>query len=118
MSNIDRLAWAALKADLEQKEAKKKADELKKKFIQALEEQDLYHSDTKAVGNVRTKITANRFFNLESAEEMVDEDTLEKCKVTVTDAKLLKNHLNKNQIEEAMESYDNPFKLQLEVLRD
>lgn len=116
--DIETLAWAALKADIDQKEAKRQADELKAELTRRLEEEGRWNTDTKAIGNVRTKISNNRYFDLEEAESIVDPQVIEQCQVTKTDPKLLQQHMTPIQKEQAMKHYSNPFKLSLEVLKD
>lgn len=119
MSNrLESLAWAALTADVNLKEAKKQADDAKKLFVEALKAADKLHPDTKAIGNVRTKIQNNRKFDVESAIELVDALTLKNSMEMTVNATKLKNGMSPEQIEKSMVFYDNPYKLTLEVLRD
>lgn len=118
MGKLEKLALAALQADVELKEAKRVADERKRALIKALEASDKWNPDTKAVGPVRLKITNNRFFDIKTAEKIAGEEAVKKATVEVTDAKILKAMMTQNDIEAAMKSYDNPYKLGLEPLRD
>ena len=118
MGKLEKLALAALQADVELKEAKRVADERKRALIKALEASGKWNPDTKAVGPVRLKITNNRFFDIETAEKIAGEEAVKKATVEVTDAKILKAMMTQNDIESAMKSYDNPYKLGLEPLRD
>ena len=118
MGKLEKLAMQALRADMNLKEAKRIADEAKEQLIKALEASGKWNPDTKAVGPVRLKITNNRFFDIETAEKIAGEEAVKKATVEVTDAKILKTMMTQNDIEAAMKSYDNPYKLGLEPLRD
>ena len=118
MGKLEKLAMQALRADMNLKEAKRIADEAKEQFIKALEAANMWNTDTKAVGNVRTKIQNNRFFDVTTAEKLAGDEAVEKAQVTATDAKILKSMMSDNDIEAAMKPYKNPYKLSLEVLRD
>lgn len=118
MGKLEKLAMQALRADMNHKEAKRIADEAKEQFIKALEAADMWNTDTKAVGNVRTNIQNNRFFDVDTAVRLVDDEYVEKAKVTKVDPKILKSMMSDNDIEAAMKPYKNPYKLSLEVLRD
>lgn len=116
--SLEKLAAMALKADIAAKEAKERADEAKADFVLALEASDKYNASTKAVGNVRTKITPNRKFNVDKAFAALPEDVQSEVLVAKPDPKLVKQNLTPKQAEEFMEDYSNPFKLSLEVLDD
>lgn len=118
MGKLEKLAMQALRADMNLKEAKRIAEEAKEQFIKALEAADMWNTDTKAVGNVRTKIQTNRFFDVTTAEKLAGDEAVEKAQVTATDAKILKSMMTDNDIEAAMKLHKNPYKLSLEVLRD
>lgn len=118
MGKLEKLAMQALRADMNLKEAKRIAEEAKEQFIKALEAADMWNTDTKAVGNVRTKIQTNRFFDVTTAEKLAGDEAVEKAQVTATDAKILKSMMTDNDIEAAMKPHKNPYKLSLEVLRD
>ena len=118
MGKLEKLAMQALRADMNLKEAKRIAGEAKEQFIKSLEAADMWNTDTKAVGNVRTKIQNNRFFDVTTAEKLAGDEAVEKAQVTATDAKILKSMMTDNDIEAAMKPHENPYKLSLEVLRD
>lgn len=118
MGKLEKLALAALQADVELKEAKRVAEERKNALIKALEAAGKWNPDTKAVGPVRLKITNNRFFDIETAEKIAGEEAVKKATVEVTDAKILKAFMSQNDIEAAMKPHNNPYKLGLEPLRD
>ena len=118
MGKLEKLAMQALRADIEKKEAERVADEAKEQLIKALEAANMWNTDTKAVGNVRTKIQSNRFFDVPTAEKLAGDEAVEKAQVTATDAKILKSMMSDNDIEAAMKPHKNPYKLSLEVLRD
>ena len=118
MGKLEKLALAALQADVELKEAKRVAEERKNALIKALEASGKWNTNTKAIGNVRTKIQNNRYFDIETAEKIAGEEAVKKATVEVTDAKILKAFMTPNDVEAAMKPYKNPYKLSLEVLRD
>ena len=118
MGKLEKLAMQALRADMNLKEAKRIANEAKEQFIKSLEAADMWNTDTKAVGNVRTKIQNNRFFDVTTAEKLAGDEAVEKAQVTATDEKILKSMMSDNDIEAAMKPHKNPYKLSLEVLRD
>lgn len=118
MGKLEKLAMIALKADLEKKEAERRAEEAKNNLIKAMEAAGKYNPDTTALGNVRTKIQENRFFDVDTAVQLVGEETAKKAEVTQIDAKILKAFMTQNDIEASMKSHKKPYKLSLEVLRD
>ena len=119
MGKLEKLAMAALRADIEKKEAERRAAAAKEDFIAALKQAGKYTTDTTAVGNVRTKIQNNRYFDIEKAERLAGEEAVKASQVTSTDAKILKAHMKPNDVEAAMVQYEkNPLKLSLAVLED
>ena len=118
MGKLEKLALQALKADIELKEAERVAKAAKEQLIKALEDSGKWNTDTKAIGNVRTKIQNNRFFDVDTAVSIVGEETAKKAEVVKVDPKILKAFMTQNDVEAAMKPYKNPYKLSLEVLRD
>ena len=74
------------------------------------------NKDTKAIGDVKTNFTPNRYFDLETALELVDEEAIEESTVTVVDPGLLKQHMTPIQLEKAMKTYDIPLKVAVKPL--
>lgn len=113
--HLVRLATLALKAKQKADAAAEAADLAKLAFLQQLIAEDMFNPDTKAIGPVRTAISPNRYFDLDTALTLVDEEVVEECKVTVVDPKLLQQNMTPKQKEAAMKSYEIPFKLGLRV---
>lgn len=110
-----QLATVALKAKLAADSAQEVADSAKLAFMQQLIAEDMFNPDTKAVGPVKTGISPNRYFDLDTAITFVKPEVLEECKVTIVDPNLLKENLTPKQKEAAMKSYEVPYKLGLKV---
>lgn len=117
-TNLENLAQAALAADIKAKEAKDYADEAKAIFVEALIAEGKFNANTKAVGDVRTKVTPNRFFDAEAAFESLDKKTQKAVLVTKPDPKLIQANITPVQKEQFMKDYAVPFKLGLDVLGD
>ena len=113
--NLEQLAKHAYVADQKAEEAKKIADEAKTQFINALKEANKYNQNTRVVGNIRTKLTQNRYFDVDKATQFLTKEQIKECTVLKLDNNLVKQHLTPPQLEESMESYDNPYKLTLEL---
>lgn len=118
MTDIETLAQKALDADIAAKEAKERADEAKALLIEALKAEDMFNTSTKAVGNVRSKITPNRFFDADAAFESLPKALQKQVMVTKPDANLIKANLTPIQKEQFMKDYAVPFKVSLDVLID
>lgn len=112
---LEALALRALKLDQLAKDVKQQAEAAKSAFIKKLMEEDLFDKSTKAVGDVQTVFSANRYFDLDTALALVDEEAIKESTVEVVDAKLLQDHMSKIQIEKCMKSYEIPLKLALKV---
>lgn len=118
MTNLETLALKALQADMDLKEATRLAKEAKDAVVAELIKLDRFNPDTKVAGPVRLKITPNRFFDVDTAQEFVTEKVLKECEVTKVDPKLLQQHLTPLQREQAMKSYPSPYKIGFDVLTD
>lgn len=112
---LELLALNALKAKQKADAAIEAAELAKLAFLQQLIAEDMFNPDTKAIGAVRTSISPNRYFDLDTALTLVTEDVVEECKVTIVDPKLLQQNMTPKQKEAAMKSYEVPFKLGLKV---
>jgi hypothetical protein len=112
---LEQLALNALKAKQQADKAAEIAEEAKFALLQQLIAEDMFNPDTKAVGHVRTSISPNRYFDLDTAITIVTPEVVEECKVEVVDPKLLKDNMTKRQIEAAMKSYEIPYKIGLKV---
>jgi len=110
-----QLATIALKAKIAADSAKEVADSAKMAFLLQLMAEDMFNPDTKAVGPVRTGITPNRYFDLDTALTLVPEEVIEECKVEIVDPKLLQENMTPKQKEACMKSYEVPYKLGLKV---
>ena len=115
---LDELADKLLEAQLALDEAKERFEEAKADFIEEAKRAGKYDSSLKAAGNARIKLTPNRFFDVKEAEKFLTKKTLKECTVPTLDPKLVKAHLTPIQLEEAMRTYSNPFKLSVSVLED
>jgi hypothetical protein len=112
-AELEKLASIALRAQIKFDAAKGELDKAKSELIGALMDAGKFNKDTKAIGNVQTNITPNRFFDVDTALTLVTPEDIEESTVEVVDAKLLKQHMTPIQVEKAMKSYDVPFKLGL-----
>lgn len=118
MKELERLADAALEAKLVADEALEQANDAKSRLEAALEAAHKLSPDLKALGHTRIKVSANRYFDLETAKTMLTEDVLKECTVPTVDAKLVKMHLNPIQTEKAMKTHAKAWKVGLDVLTD
>jgi hypothetical protein len=112
---LEQLALNALKAKQQADKAAEIAEECKFAFLQQLIAEDMFNPDTKAIGVVRTSISPNRYFDLDTAITIVPEEVVKECKVEIVDPKLLKQNMTPKQVEAAMKSYEVPFKIGLKV---
>lgn len=112
---LEQLALIALQAKMKADDAKEAAEQAKFAFLQQLIAEDLFNPDTKAVGVVRTSISPNRYFDLDTALTLVPAEVVEECKVTVVDPKLLQENMTPKQKEAAMKSYEIPYKIGMKV---
>ena len=118
MNTLEDLAERARYLDDLAKQMKEQADQAKAEFKDALVAAGKYDSSTKAVGNVRVKLSSNRFFDAQAAYDSLDEATQEAVLVAKPDPKLVKAHLTPIQLETFMKDYADPFKMSLSVLED
>lgn len=112
---LEALALRALKLDQLAKDVKEQADAAKAAFIAKLQEEDLFDQSTKAIGDVQTVFSPNRYFDLDTALSLVSEEDIKESTVEVVDAKLLKKHMSPIQVEKAMKDYAVPLKVTLKV---
>lgn len=113
VENLEKLAKIALRAQIKFDAAKAELDKAKSELILGLMDAGMFNKDTKAVGDVQTNITPNRYFDVDTALTLVTPEDIEASTVEVVDAKLLKQHMTPIQVEQAMKNYDVPFKLGL-----
>lgn len=113
--SLQDLAFRALKLDQLKKEITEQAEAAKAAFIKQAKLEDLFDASTKAIGDVQTVFSPNRYFDLETAVTLVDEESLKESTVEVVDAKLLKKHMTPIQVEKCMMDYDVPLKVTLKL---
>ena len=113
LKELEKLAEIALRAQVKADAANAELTKAKSELIGALMDAGKFNKDTKAIGNVKLNITPNRYFDVDLAVTLVDEEAVKESTVEVIDAKLLKQHMTPIQQEKAMKSYDVPFKLGL-----
>lgn len=114
-AKLVKLATIALKTKIAADNAKEIADSAKLAFMQQMIAEDMFNPDTKAIGPVKTGITPNRFFDLDTALTLLPEEVVEQCKVEIVDPKLLQENMTPKQKEACMKSYEVPYKLGLKV---
>lgn len=112
---LEALAHRALKLDQLKKEVTEQAEAAKAAFIKKAREEDLFDTSTKAIGDVRTVFTPNRYFDLETAVSLVSEEDLKESTVEVVDAKLLKQHMTPIEVEKCMREFEVPLKVTFKV---
>ena len=110
---LEQLALQALRLKMKADEITAQAKEANAAFIKQLIAEDLFDQSTKAIGDVRTVFSPNRYFDLDTALSLVDEEAIKESTVEVVDAKLLKQHMTPIQVEKSMKDYDQPLKLGL-----
>lgn len=110
-TKLELLALKALKAKIAADKAKADFEEAQVNFIEQAEKEHMLNPDTKAIGPVKTNITENRFFNVDTAITLVSEDVVHWSEVTVVDPKKLKQHMTPIQLEQAMEFYPKKYKV-------
>jgi hypothetical protein len=113
VEQLEKLAKIALRAEIKAKAAAAELSKAKNELIGALMDAGMFNKDTKAVGDVLTVITPNRYFDIDTAMTLVTPEDILESTVEVVDAKLLKQHMTPIQLEKAMKDYDVPFKLGL-----
>jgi hypothetical protein len=114
-AKLVKLGTIALKAKLAADDAAAVAEAAKFAFLQQLIAEDMFNPDTKAVGPVKTGISPNRYFDVDTAITLLKPEVVEECKVEVIDPKLVKENLTPKQLEASMKSYEVPYKLGLKV---
>lgn len=113
IEELEKLAKIALRAKIKFDAAKAEAEKTKLEFIGMLMDLGMFSKDTKAVGDVQTKFTPNRYFDVDTALTLVTPEDIEESTIEVVDAALLKQHMTPIQVERAMKSYEVPLKLEL-----
>ena len=112
---LEALAHRALKLDQLKKEITEQAEAAKAAFIKQAMKEDLFDQSTKAIGDVRTIFTANRYFDQDTALALVSEEAIKESTVEVVDTKLLKQHMTPIEVEKCMVPYEIPLKVTLKV---
>lgn len=112
---LQNLAFRALKLDQLLKDIAEQAAAAKAAFIKKAREEDLFDQSTKAIGDVRTVFTPNRYFDLDTALALVDEVAIKESTVEVVDAKLLKQHMTPIEVEKCMKEFEVPLKVTLKI---
>ena len=112
-AQLEKLAKIALRAQLSFDMAKAELEAAKKELIIGLMDAGMFNKDTKAIGDVQTNITPNRYFDVDTARTLVTKEDVKESTVEVVDASLLKQHMTPIQVEKAMKSYETPFKIEL-----
>jgi hypothetical protein len=112
---LEMLALRALKMDQLAKETAEQAKAAKAEFMKQCIDEDLFDKSTKAIGDVQTVFSDNRYFDLDTALSLVDEEAIKESTVEVVDTKLLKDHMTKIQIDKCMKAYEIPLKIALKV---
>ena len=110
---LEALALQAYRLDAKVKELTVELEAAKKAFIRQHIEEDMFDKSTKAIGAVRTVFTDNRYFDMETALALADEEAIKESTVEIVDAKLLKDHLSKLEIEKCMKTFEVPLKVSL-----
>ena len=112
---LQNLAFRALKLDQLLKDIAEQAAAAKAAFIKKAREEDLFDQSTKAIGDVRTVFSPNRYFDQETALSLVSEEAIKESTVEVVDTKLLKQHMTPIEVEKCMKDYEVPLKVTLKV---
>ena len=115
-AELEKLAKIALRAQIKFDAAKAELEKAKAELIGGLMDAGKFNKDTKAVGDVQTNITPNRYFDIDVAMTLVTPKDIQESTVEVVDAALLKQHMTPIQKEQAMKDYEVPFKLGLKPL--
>jgi hypothetical protein len=115
-AELEKLAKIALRAQVKADAAKAELEKAKAELIGALMDAGMFNKDTKAIGDVKTNITPNRYFDVDTALTLVTEKDIQESTVEVIDNALLKKHMTPIQLEQAMRDYEIPFKLGLKPL--
>lgn len=110
-AQLEKLAAIALRAQIKFDAAEAALKAAKKDLMLGLMDAGMFNKDTKALGDVKLNITPNRFFDVDFAITLVDEEAIVESTVEVIDAALLKAHMTGIQIEKAMKNHEIPFKL-------
>lgn len=112
-AELEKIAKIALRAQLKFDSAKAELEKSKSDLILALMDAGMFNKDTKAIGDVKTNITPNRFFDVDTALTLVSPEVILESTVEVIDNKLLQERMTPLQKEQAMKDYPVAFKLGL-----
>lgn len=113
--SLKNLAARALKLKQLQDEITEQYKAAIAAFIAQAKAEDLFDQSTKAIGDVKTVFSPNRYFDLDTAIAIAGDEAVKESTVEVVDAKLLKDHMSKIQIEKCMRDYEVPLKVSLKV---
>lgn len=116
MQELEKLAKVALRAQIKADAATAELTKAKKELMLGLMDAGMFNKDTKAIGDVQTNITPNRYFDVDTALTLVTAKDIEESTVEVVDANLLQQHMTPIQKERAMKDHPVPFKLGLKPL--
>jgi len=114
-TELEMLAIKALRAEIAAKKAIAEFEEAKLNFVEQAEKEQVLNPDTKAIGPVKLAITENRFFDVDTAITLVDEEVVEQSKETVVNTTLLKQHMTPIQVEAAMKFHPKKYKVGFKV---
>lgn len=114
-TKLELLAIKALKADIAAKKAVALAEEAKLEFVEQATKEQMLNPDTKAIGPVKTAITENRYFDVDTAVTLVSPEAVEAATVEKVDAALLKQHMTPIEVEQAMKFHPNHYKVGFKV---
>lgn len=113
MAQLEKLAKIALRAQIKCDAAVAELAKAKAELIGGLMDAGMFNKDTKAIGDVKTNITPNRFFDVDTALTLVSPEVILESTVEVIDNKILQQHMTPIEKEQAMKDYPVPFKLGL-----
>lgn len=115
---LEALALRALQLKIKLDKLTLDAKAAQQEFVKQCIAEDMFNPDTKAIGPVRTNFTPNRYFDLDTAIDVVSKthpEYVEESKVTIVDPKLLQEHMTPIEKEAAMKFYEVPYKVGLKV---
>lgn len=117
-NKLERLAHVALMDSIAAQGAKERAEESKAALVYALEQEDMLNPDTRAIGDARLRISANRAFDVNKGVAFLSKKDAKECMVSKLDPAKVKDHLTPIQLEQAMVTHANPWKIGIAVLED
>lgn len=112
-AQLDKLAMIALRAKIKLEAATAAFKVAQSDLIVGLMDADMFNPNTKALGDVKLTLSPNRYFDVDTAMTLVTEKDILESTVEVIDNSLLKQHMTPIQLEQAMKSYDVPYKVAL-----